>query len=162
MSTKKAVATKEEVEALKYRLKLFQDREREIESQTERLDYIETKLKSAGSPNLSDIPKSPNGPQDRIGSMVAQMIDIKNDIQYMVEKQQEERHRLEELTAVLPANEKAVMRMKYIDGASWNEITDMLFGGKDDFLEKEDSYSQRTYAWHRAALEKLAALGVNE
>ena len=53
--------------------------------------------------------------------------------------------------------EKAVVKMRYIDSAEWEEITNTLFGGKDDFNYKCDSYQKRVFRAHKNALENLEA-----
>ena len=53
-------------------------------------------------------------------------------------------------------DEKAVIRMRYFDRASWPEVRDMLFGHKPDFDEKEETYLRRTHRVHESALVNMA------
>ena len=54
------------------------------------------------------------------------------------------------------SDERAVIRVRYIDNASWDEVVDVLFGGKEDLLEREDIYLRRVYKLHGQALLSMA------
>ncbi len=148
-----------DTDTIKCRLIEYRERERDIENQLERLDRIEMRLKSIGSPVLSDMPKSPSASQDRMADMIAQKIDLEKEIKKEVAEQKRERESIGLLLEKLRhADERAVIRMRYIDGASWNDIVDMLFGGKEDFLDKEDTYLRRTHKIHGSALTNMAKI----
>lgn len=38
----------------------------------------------------------------------------------------------------------------------WDEVLDVLFGGKADFLDKEESYNRRMYMIHGSALSNMS------
>lgn len=148
-----------DTDAVKYRLIEYRERERDIENQLERLNRIEMKLKSIGSPVMSDMPKSPNASQDRIADMIAQKIDLESEIRMTVAEQKQERDAIGLILKKLKySDERAVIRMRYFDGASWNDVSDMLFGGKEDFLGKEDTYLRRTHKIHASALINMAII----
>ena len=151
--------TKYDTDAIKSRLTEYREREKDIEYQSERLDRIETKLISVGSPTFSDMPKSPNQSNDRIVNMIAQKEELKSELDALLKKQKDER---KEINAILKrlkhSDEKAVIQMRYLDGASWNEVVDMLFGGKEDFLGKEDTYLRRIHKIHGYALLNMAII----
>lgn len=48
--------------------------------------------------------------------------------------------------------------MKYLDGFSWLDIQDVLFGNKQDYLDKEESYQRRAFKLHQDGVRELAAL----
>ena len=54
------------------------------------------------------------------------------------------------------SDERAGIRVRYTDNASWDEVVDVLFGGKEDLLEREDVYLRRVYKRHGQALVSLA------
>ena len=146
-----------DVEAIKSRLVDFRERERDIDNQIERLDSIETRLSSVGSPTISDMPKSPSPVQDRMASMMAVKIDLENDIRKAVQFQDEERKFFEKVLSYLKhSDEKAVIRMRYLDGSTWYDVTDMMIGGKADYLGKEETYLRRVHKVHGAALLNMA------
>lgn len=151
--------TRYDTDAVKYRLIEYRERAKDIESQTERLDRLEMKILSVGSPTLSDMPKSPSPPQDRTTALIADKIDLENDIRQAIAEQRREKEEIEVILRKLRhSEERAVIRMRYFDGASWNDVVDMLFGGKDDFLGKEDTYLRRTHKIHGSALLNMAII----
>lgn len=151
--------TRYDTDAVKYRLIEYRERAKDIEIQTERLDRLEMKILSIGSPTLSDIPKSPSPPQDRTTALIADKIDLENDIRQAIAEQRREKEAIEVILRKLRhSEERAVIRMRYFDGASWNDVVDMLFGGKDDFLGKEDTYLRRTHKIHGSALLNMAII----
>lgn len=148
-----------DTDAVKYRLIEYREREKDIDSQTERLDRLEMKIMSVGSPTLSDMPKSPSPPQDRTTALIADKIDLENDIRQAIAEQRKEKEAIETILRKLRhSEERAVIRMRYFDGASWNDVVDMLFGGKADFLGKEDTYLRRTHKIHGSALLNMAII----
>ena len=148
-----------DTDAVKYRLIEYREREKDIDSQTERLDRLELKIRSVGSPTLSDMPKSPSPPQDRVTALIADKIDLENDIRQAIAEQRREKEAIETILRKLRhSEERAVIRMRYFDGASWNDVVDMLFGDKDDFLGKEDTYLRRTHKIHGSALLNMAII----
>lgn len=148
-----------DTDAVKYRLIEYRENERDIENQLERLDRLELKLRSIGSPVFSDMPKSPSPSQDRMADMIARKVDLENEIRDAVAEQKKEREAIESILKKLRhSDERAVIRMRYFDGVSWYAVSDMLFGGKDDFLDKEDTYLRRSHKIHGSALLNMAII----
>lgn len=148
---------KYDVEAVKNRLVEYRERERDIDNQIERLERLEMKMVSIGSPVISDLPKAASPSHDKIGSMVAQKEELEICIREDIQKQEAERSEIEGILKKLKrSDERAVIRMRYFDGATWNDVVDMMFGGKDDFLGKEDTYLRRVHKVHGSALLNMA------
>lgn len=146
-----------DVEAVKERLIDYYETEKDVDSQIERLERLEIRLRSIGSPVLSDMPKGGSPAHDRMADMIAQKVDLENEIRQMVVEQKKERQAIEGILSHLRhSDEKTVIRMKYLDGFSWGEVLDVLFGGKEDFLDKEDAYTRRMYRIHGSALLNMA------
>lgn len=146
-------------EAIKKRLKQYMERERDIENQLERIDRMEAKLTSVGSPIFSDLPKSPSPSQQRMADLTDRKVDLEKKVAQAMERQKEERSKLEEIIDKLEvSDEKAVIRMKYFDSASWDGVLSMLFGCREDFLDKEESYRRRMYTLHGSALQNMGKI----
>lgn len=154
-----------EKDAVKARLLQFRDRESDIHSLIDRLDIIETQIKSVGSPSLSDLPKSKSPFHDRMAYMVAVKIDLEEKIQKLQEDQYRVRNTIEAILQKLKKDEeRSVIRARYLDCSfyhedrlcDWNDVTNTLFGDREDFLEKEDSYLRRIHMIHSAALLDLS------
>lgn len=146
-------------EVIKKKLKQYTERERDIENQLERIERMEAKLTSAGSPVFSDLPKSPSPSQQRMADLTDQKVDLENKVARAIEQQKSERAVLDEIIDKLEiSDEKAVIRMRYFDSASWDSVLSMLFGGREDFLTKEESYRRRMYNLHGSALFNMGKL----
>ena len=46
--------------------------------------------------------------------------------------------------------------MRYIDRESWNTVAELMFGGREDYEGKEDTYLRRVHKVHGAALQNMA------
>ncbi len=145
------------VDDVKEILRDYRDSEKDIDMQIERLDRIEMKLKSIGSPSLSGMPRDPSPSNSRMADMIATKIDLENEIKRSVEELKAKRKSIESIISKLRhSEERAVIRLRYIDGMGWDEVLDVLFGGKSDFLDKEESYNRRMYMIHGSALSNMA------
>ena len=69
---------------VKERLEDYLAADRDIELQEQRLDRIEMKLKSIGSPSYSGMPRDPSPSQSRMADLVCQKIDLENEIKQMI------------------------------------------------------------------------------
>lgn len=146
-----------DVEAVKQRLIDLRDLRREIENQSERLERLETKLVGVGAQVLTDMPKSPSPSNDRISDLMQQKFDLEEDIRATLEHRRRERMFFEKIIRRLKrSDERAVIRSRYLDGASWGDVVDLLYGDEEDLLEREDMYRKRVFKLHGRALLSMA------
>ena len=146
-----------DVEAVKQRLIDLRDLRREIENQSERLERLETKLVGVGARALTDMPKSPSPSNDRISDLMQQKFDLEEDIRATLEHRRRERMFFEKIIRRLKrSDERAVIRSRYLDGASWGDVVDLLYGDEEDLLEREDMYRKRVFKLHGRALLSMA------
>jgi len=146
-----------DVEAVKQRLIDLRDLRREIENQSERLERLETKLVGVGAQALTDMPKSPSQSNDRISDLMQQKFDLEEDIRATLEHRWRERMFFEKIIRRLKrSDERAVIRSRYLDGASWGDVVDLLYGDEEDLLEREDMYRKRVFKLHGRALLSMA------
>ena len=103
------------------------------------------------------MPRAPSHSNDRITDLLSQKDELETKIRETVQFQAAERATFEEyLKHVEHADGRAVIRMHYFDGYAWPAVTDMIFGGKEDFLTKETTYLRRVHKIHGAALLDIA------
>ena len=146
-----------DVEAVKQRLIDLRDLRREIENQSERLERLETKLVGVGAQALTDMSKSPSPSNDRISDLMQQKFDLEEDIRATLEHRRRERMFFEKIIRRLKrSDERAVIRSRYLDGASWGDVVDLLYGDEEDLLEREDMYRKRVFKLHGRALLSMA------
>ena len=145
--------------AMKDRLCEYRSLNKEIDNEIERLERMEDRLYSLGSPTLGDMPKSKSSVYDKMADRVARKVDLEATIKELISYRDSERVAIEGMVRRLRnADERAVIRMRYLDLEEWEDILYMLFGGKEDYDDKYDNYKQRMFRLHSAAIEGLAEL----
>lgn len=146
-----------DVDAVIAWLDQYRDTEEEIDGQIERLERLESRMQGISAQVLTGMPRSSSASTDRMADMLSQKEDLEKSINEAVKQQSLERVRIESvLKKSCKPEEKSVIRMRYIDRSEWEDVLDMLYGGKPDFLEKEDSYERRMYRKRESALWKMA------
>lgn len=147
------------VDAMRERLRDYRSLNKEIDNEIERLERMEMRITGVGSPVLSDMPKSPSTVYDRMADNVAQKIDLEEEIKELIEQRDSERKAIASLVRKLKkVNERAVIRMRYLDNEDWEDIQMMIFGCEEDFDEKYDNYKQRMFRLHSAAIANMALI----
>lgn len=150
---------KEMVKAMKKRLLAYRTLNEEIDNESERLDRMEMKVKSAGGINFTGMPKAQSPVYDRMAEIVARVVDLRAEIRELVSKRDVERKEIEALVKKLDkAGERAVIRSRYLDLEEWEDVQFVLFGCKTDFDDKYEDYKQRMFRWHRLAISNLARM----
>lgn len=151
-----SVYTAEDVKVV---LNLYRRTESDIEYESERLDRIESKLYGVGGQVLSDMPKSPSPEVDRFTGMIVKRDALKASIEAMCTSQKKRREIIERVFNKLRrSEEKAVLEMRYIDKEEWPDVIYMIYGNKEDFLDREDVYLSRAQKIHGCALKEISAL----
>ena len=144
---------------IKKRLLEYLDTERYLDSQIERLRTLESKMYSIGSPELSDMPKGSLVIKDRIGQMVAKKQEIEDEIGGLIVKQNGERVWVQGiLDRMTRPDEKAIIQIRYLDGNSWTKVTAHLYGKREDFDERKESYLRQCTRIHSRALQSAAII----
>lgn len=65
---------------------------------------------------------------------------------------------IEKISGSRCAEKRAVLELRYLDMAGWDSVNYAIFGGKTDFLYREDSYLRRIFYIHADALKKLSVI----
>lgn len=139
------------------RFKAYKDLNREIDLEIERLERLEVKAASPTPPVLSGMPLVHGGAQQhRIEESIARISELKTEIKELMERRDAERKVLDALICRLHNPDKRlVLRLRYFDAEEWESVFYIMFGGNEDFSEKYDSYKQRVFRYHKAALREL-------
>ena len=147
------------VTAVEDRLNSYRENARDIDNEIERLERLISKMSGVGAQVISDMPRAPGYAGDRISAMVAEKEELDEKIRTEIQEQADEWKSIEGLLANLKhSDEKAVIRMRYHDRESWGMVTRLMFGSKDDFVGKEDTYLRRVHKIHGSALLNMAKL----
>ena len=146
-----------DVSAVKEWLIEYREKERDIDNQIERLERFIIKMTSVGAQVISGMPRAPGTTGDRIGGMIGQKEELEASIRSDVMEQSEKRKLIESILAqIRRSDERAVIRMRYIDRESWNTVAELMFGRREDYEGKEDTYLRTVHKDHGPALQNMA------
>lgn len=150
---------KDAVYDIKERLGEYTRLLREIDNQYERLDRMEMTMASPPGPDLTGMPRGSGTPSDRTGMMVERKMELEEQIDRLKAEEKQERNAIEGLILKLSdPDERAVIRLRYFDRADWESTCGVLFGDRRDYVDRLDSYQNRTYKAHGRALLRLAEI----
>lgn len=149
-----------QIESLKRWLESYQERQQDFEATCERLERLESKLTSPRSAALTGLPGAAASDPDRLAHALAELEELRTENRKRAAALRDLRHRIEGAVRLIDgpdwANQRAVLRMRYIDGERWEVIAQLLFWRDPDFQMKQDSYIRRVYKIRKAALRTLA------
>ena len=147
-----------EVSEIEARLKRHRDDNRYIDNQIERLETLILRMKCVSSPSLSGMPHNPSSDVDKIGQMLERKEKLEADIRELIADRDRERDELRSIIGCIhKPDQRSVLEMRYLDGAEWREIAEMLFSFKPDFDDSDEKYLRRTFKLHREAIDTLNA-----
>lgn len=143
-------------DAIKRRLQDYAERRRNFENENERYIRLYQAAHSPKSPSFNAIPMgSPD--KDRMSNQVAELVEMEKEIQSELDAIVEEKNQLQRLIKKLKkADERAVIRMKYLDGMDWVDIAAALYRKQKDYKVAEQTYLDKAYKLHGAALLSLS------
>ena len=148
-----------DVAGVKARLSRYMDTERDIDSEIERLERLQSKLYGTSSKKLSDMPRAPSPVQDRMAQLLARKDELEREIRDMIAAQDAERAWINHMVVGLRRSEqRSVIRMRYLDGERWTDVCALMFGDKEDYCDREDSYLRRVMTLHGQALLNMAKM----
>ena len=128
----------------------------------ERLDALRSRAEAPRGSNLDGIPHAGSFADDKLGALVAQIEELTAENARLWNRVGELRREREAAIRRIEgrgyAELRAVLSLRYIDGESWNDLCFALYGGKEDFSEREDSYLRRAYKLHGKALYELSKI----
>lgn len=142
----------------KARLRAYQTMQRDLDNQVERLERITAQLEAPGSPSLTGMPKATGYVESRMTTMIARKVDLEKQIEADIRAERSERKAIEDICKRMSnPDERAIIRLRYLDEAKWTEINEVLHGKREDFAAKTEDYLRQTYRKHGTALVSFAA-----
>ena len=128
----------------------------------ERLAVLQSRAESARTASISGLPHAAGETVDRVGVIVAQIEELTQENARLWQKVGELRREREAAIKQIHGHgwpeQRAVLRLRYIDLEAWNDLTFVLFGSKPDYVEREDADLRRAYKVHGRALYELAQI----
>lgn len=146
------------IEEVKWRLDNFRLDEEELDFQQERLERLNAKMLEVGAQVITDMPRAPSTEPDRITDYIIKKDQLEKSVSDLLDRHSMEREMFEQIITrgVRQPSRRAVIRIRYLDARSWNDVVDIMFGGKTDFTSKEESYLRRVHRLEGEALENMA------
>ncbi len=147
------------ITAIKEMLSYHRELNQDIDNEIERLERMKSKAHYVGAVAYSDMPKSSSYISDRTADQATRILDLESEILGMIQERDVQKARIERMVKCLrKSGERAVIRMRYLDVASWNEVQKMLYGSNEDYEDKLENYKQRMFRLHSSAIESLAKI----
>lgn len=148
-----------ETDEIKEKLERYATYQRRIDNLIERLEYLESTMGSASTPNLSGLPSGGGDGSSKTERQVLKKLELEQQIRDMITAEAAERKELEAMIAYMKKpDEQTVIEMRYLDGAKWWAISVALYGNEADYDEHEKRYLKRTFKVHGSALQSLAKI----
>lgn len=148
-----------ETDDVKEWLLRYSEINRNIDNLIQRSELLRDKAYAPSSTQIDGMPHSKGVNTDKIGALIAKCDELDAKAK---EKIAESRNLYKEIDNTIKkiqgkgsADRRAVLQMKYLDLAGWDDVVFMLFGNKADFADKEESYTRRTFKLHNEALNIL-------
>ena len=160
MGQKKKTGEKQpkETDKIKKKLERVATLKRRIDNLIERLEYLESTMGSASTPNLTGLPGGGDG-TSKTEREVARKLELEAQIRDLIADEAKNRKELEGMIGLMEKpDEQTVLEMRYFDGASWWTICSTLYGNETDYEEHEQRYLKRAFKIHGSALQSLAKI----
>ena len=160
MGQKKKTGEKQpkETDKIKKKLERVATLKRRIDNLIERLEYLESTMGSASTPNLTGLPGGGDG-TGKTEREVARKLELEAQIRDLIADEAKTRKELEDMIGLMEKpDEQTVLEMRYFDGASWWTICSTLYGNETDYEEHEQRYLKRAFKIHGSALQSLAKI----
>ena len=142
-------------DAIKRRLQDYAERWRDFENENERYIRLYQAAHSPKSPSFEAMPMGTPA-KDRMSNQVAELVEMEKELKNEMEVIIEEKNQLQRLIKKLKkADERAVIRMKYLEGMDWADIAAALYHKQKDYKVAERTYLDKAYKLHGAALLSL-------
>lgn len=139
----------------KQRFQNYIDLIEEIENQNERLLRLAESMSTPRASRLDGMPRAGRS-ADRIGSAITKKEALEANLKDAVAAAEQEYHELERAVCKLRrARERMVIRLRYFDRCTWPEVTEAMYGAREDFDDRLESYTRRAQRIHGDALVAL-------
>ena len=129
---------------MKEKLRSYGDRRHELRQLTRMLAELEARMTAPRVQALTGMPGGSSKDPDRLTGLVAQAEELRSRYRRCIEELTAAQLEVEKLIEKLDPREREIFRLRYIDGARWEDICAIM------------SYSWRQiHRAHSAALQKL-------
>lgn len=134
----------------------YVNNEYEIDGERDRLRYLISKKTNISAKSMDGMPRSSNSSTDRMADALGKEEELREKIQKMIDSQAVKRKEIEAIIRKLKnPEERQVVRLRYFDRAKWEEIIEVMYGLREDFDDRYDTYKRRMFGRHSSALTNM-------
>lgn len=131
----------------------------EAEGLSERARELRAQVESAQISNSDGMPHHQPFSADRIGRVLGQIEELEQKAQAAWDSAAGIYDELQaDINALTSPNLRTVLCARYLDLLTWERVTAVLFGSRENFERKSDSYLRQTFKLHGTALAELAQI----
>lgn len=132
----------------------------EIDDISARRNALALRATAARTSELDGLPHGQGGRSDPTGNTAILLTELDREINNMVAEAKclydEIEGTVKQLRGRGSADMRCIIRCRYIDGFPWSETAEILFGHREDFNERYDTFLRRTHLIHQKALAALS------
>ena len=140
-------------------LNRYRENETALDDILERIAALRSRLESPKSAAITGMPHGNRSENDPFYRGVAKIDDLEARAQDLLVVSRtlyrELNDNIDKITGRGGADQRCVLRCRYIDGFEWNVVCEVLFSRKPDFDDKLETYLRRTFRIHNEALKSL-------
>jgi hypothetical protein len=147
------------IKAIKERLHAHIDLIGEYECQLERLARLTASIQAPKAQTYDGMHGGGSSDGDHIAIQVTRKMELEQDIENMKKDIRYDEAKIDAIIRQLDsAEERGILRLRYIDAEDWEEVARIQYHKKADYQRDPDIYLRRAYRKHGEALAKLAKI----
>lgn len=145
-------------------LNRYAENENALDDLLERIAALRSRMESPRAATITGMPHGGGYQGDAFARGLSQIEELEEKAQDLLKKSRtlysEINGAIDQITGKGAAHLRCVLRCRYLDCFSWNEVNEILFSRKPDFDDKVETYLRRTFRLHKEALEALQKIVV--
>lgn len=152
----------DKAQAVKSWLQRYQKAARDSESLDARVANARARTETARTSRLDRLPHGGGFAGDTVGAALARVDEFEREAReartYAMALYRDIDATIKKISGPGWPDQRAVLRVRYLDLEGWTGVTEVLFGARDDFEDRQESYLRRVHKIHGKALAALAEL----
>lgn len=152
----------ESMEAVKGWLRRYSEAAQGCDALYSRVENMRVRIESAQTSSLDSLPHATGYVSDRMTADLARLEALDDEAKearaHAVALYREIDAAIKQIKGPGWADKRAVLQVRYLDLEPWEGVTEVLFGRRDDFEERRDSFLRRVFKIHGAALAELSKI----
>ena len=148
--------------ALKQWLRRYQELQTDAVRLADRAGELRGSIESARTSSLDGMPHAQNRDGDRTGTLLARLEELEQEAMEAQQEATAARRKIEtairRITGPRWADRREVLRLRYLDGLRWEDVSERLYGDEADDWDKPEIFLRRAFKLHNRALEELSKI----